>query len=94
MSVSDLYQIKFILELFENLRVEIAHSHSVQLKEFSSLLANMKNLTTHDHWIEYSEECFFSSVEEQVSLYLTLIRFHLSKLKRKMKKESYWLQAT
>ena len=29
MSVSDLYQIKFILELFENLRVEIAHSHSV-----------------------------------------------------------------
>jgi hypothetical protein len=54
----------------------------------------MKNLTTHDHWIEYSEECFFSSVEEQVSLYLTLIRFHLSKLKRKMKKESYWLQAT
>ena len=51
----------------------------------------MKNLTTHDHWIEYSEECFFSSVEEQVSLYLTLIQFHLSKLKRKMKKESYWL---
>lgn len=28
-SMSDLYQIKFILELFENLRVEIARSHSV-----------------------------------------------------------------